>query len=83
VRKQYEIAECLVLGDSIIQNVESEHVRVQCFLGIRTEQLQRVTENRHLGSPDTLVILVGTNDVRRIANLDYVMGDIVYVCERE
>jgi hypothetical protein len=31
VRRQREGAECLVLGDSIIQNVESEHVRVQCF----------------------------------------------------
>jgi hypothetical protein len=31
VRKQREEAECLVLADSIIQNVESEHVRVRCF----------------------------------------------------
>jgi hypothetical protein len=53
-----------VLGDSIIQNVESEHVRVQCFPGIRTEQLQKVMENRDLGSPDTVVIHVGTNDLR-------------------
>jgi hypothetical protein len=27
VQRQHEDAECLVLGDSIIQNVESEHVR--------------------------------------------------------
>jgi hypothetical protein len=40
VRRQDEGAECLVLGDLIIWNVESERVRVQCFLGIRTEQLQ-------------------------------------------
>jgi ribosomal protein L37AE/L43A len=63
VRRQDECAKCLVLSDSIIRNVESEHVRVQCFPGIRTEQLQRVMENRDLGSPDTVVIHVGTNDL--------------------
>jgi hypothetical protein len=62
VRRQHESAECLVLGDSIIRNVESEYVRVQCFPGIRTEQLQRVMENRDLGRPDTVVIHVGAND---------------------
>jgi hypothetical protein len=41
VQKQSEEAECLVLGDSIIRNVESEHVRVQCYPGVRTEQLQK------------------------------------------
>jgi lysophospholipase L1-like esterase len=56
--------------------VESEHVRVEYFPGIRTEQLRRVTENRDLGSPDTLVIHVGTNDLGRTANLDYVKGDV-------
>jgi hypothetical protein len=58
VRRQREGAECLVLGDSIIWNVESVHVRVQCLLGIRTEQLQRVMGNRDPGSPDTVVIHV-------------------------
>jgi lysophospholipase L1-like esterase len=33
-------------------------------------------ENRDLGSPDTVVIDVGTNDLRRTANLEYVMGDV-------
>jgi hypothetical protein len=45
VQRQHEGAECLVMGDSIIWNVESD-VRVQCFAGIRTEQLQRIMENR-------------------------------------
>jgi hypothetical protein len=40
VRRQHEGAQCLVLGDSIIRNVESEHVRVQRFPKIRTEELQ-------------------------------------------
>ncbi|PNF38209.1 hypothetical protein B7P43_G13474 [Cryptotermes secundus] len=69
-------AECLVLGDSIIRNVEAEHMRVQCFPGIRTEQLQRVIDNRDLGASDTVAIHVGTNDLRRTGNLDYVMGDV-------
>jgi hypothetical protein len=76
VQRQDKGSECLVLGDSIIRNVESEHVSVQCFQGIRTEHLQRVTENRDLGSPDTVVIHVGTNDLRRTANLDYVVSDV-------
>ena len=45
--------ECLVLGDSIIRNVGTEctDMKVVCFLGIRTEQLHRVIENRDLGNP--------------------------------
>ena len=64
--------ECLVLGDSIIRNVriECSDIKVECFPDIRTEQLQRVIENRDLGSPDTVVIHVGTNDLRRTGNLD-------------
>ena len=70
--------ECLVLGDWIIGNVETEYtyVKVKCFPGIRTEQLLRVIENRDLGSSDTVVFHVGTNDLRRTGNLDYVMGDV-------
>jgi hypothetical protein len=45
-----------VLGDSIIHNMESDHVRLQCFPGIRADQLQRVMENQELGSPDTVVM---------------------------
>jgi hypothetical protein len=32
-------------------------------------------ENRDLRSPETVVINVGTNDLRRTENRDYVMGD--------
>jgi len=38
---------------------------VECFLGIRTEQMHRVMENRELRNPDTVVIHVGTNELRR------------------
>ena len=68
--------ECLVLGDSIIRNVGTEcpDIKVECFPGIRTQQLQRVIERRELGCPDSVVIHVGTNDLRRTGNLDYVNG---------
>jgi hypothetical protein len=49
---------------------------VQGFPGIRTEQLQIVLDNRDLGTPDTVVIRVGTNDPKRWLNLDYVMGEV-------
>jgi len=64
--------ECLVLGDSIIQNVGTEcpYIKVECFPGIRTEQLQRVIERKELGGPDSVIIHVGTNDLRRTGNLD-------------
>jgi hypothetical protein len=70
--------ECLVLGDSVIRNVASEcpNMKVECFPSVRTEQLQRFIETRELGSPDSVVIHVGTNDLRRTGNLDYVMGDV-------
>jgi hypothetical protein len=33
-------------------------------------------ENRDLGYSDTVVIHVGTNDVRRSRNLEYVKGEV-------
>ena len=67
-----------MLGDSIIRNVGTEYpdMKVECFPGIRTEQLLRVIERRELGSPDSVVIHVGTDDLRRTGNLNYVMGDV-------
>ena len=39
--------ECLVLGDWIIRSVGTEcsDMKVECFTGLRTERLQRDTEN--------------------------------------
>ena len=70
--------ECLVLGDSIIGNVgiECSDMKVECFSGIRMEQLHRVIENRDQGSPDTVIIHVVTDVLRRTGSLDYVMGDV-------
>ena len=70
--------KCLVLGDSIVRNVgaDKSDMRVECFPGIRTDQLRRVIQNRDLGCSDVVVIHVGTNDVRSSRNLDYVMGEV-------
>jgi hypothetical protein len=38
--------------------------------------LHIVIESRDLGSPDIVVFHMGTNDLRRIGNLDYVLGDV-------
>ncbi len=49
-------------------------MRVECFLGIRADQLRRVIENRDLGRADIVVVHEGTKDVRNFRNLDYIMG---------
>jgi hypothetical protein len=72
------VEKCLLLGDSIVRNVGTEkpNMRVECFPGIRADQLRIVMENRNVGYSDTVVIHVGTNDVRKSRNLDYVMGEV-------
>jgi len=70
--------KCFVLDDSIVRNVGTEeaNMRVECFPGIRADQLRRVMENRNFGHSDAFVIHVGTNDIRRSRNLDYIMGEV-------
>ena len=70
--------KCLVLGDSIVRSVgaENSNIRVECFPGIRADQLRRVIENRDLGKSNAVVIHVGTNDVRRSRNLGYIVGEV-------
>jgi len=69
---------CLVLGDSILRNVGAAkpNMRVECFPGIRDDQLRTVMENRDLGSAETVIIHVGTNDIRRYRDLDYMLGEV-------
>jgi hypothetical protein len=45
---------------------ECPDMKVECLPGIRTEQLQRVTENRNFGSPDAVVIHVGTMTLKEV-----------------
>jgi hypothetical protein len=54
---------------------ECSGLKVECFQGLRTEQLCRVIVNRDFGSPEAVVIHVGTNTVKRTGNLNYVLGD--------
>ena len=51
-------------------------MRVECFPGIRADQLRRVMESRDLGYSVAVVIHVGTNYVRRYRNLDYIMREM-------
>ena len=71
-------AKCMVVGDSVVGKVGAEHsdMMVECFPGIKTEQLHRVIEKRDLGSSETVVIDVGTNDLRTTGNLDSVTGEV-------
>jgi len=73
-----KFTKCLVVGDSIVRNVGAERadMKVECFPGIKTEQLYRVMEKRNLVSPDTVIIHVGTNDLKTTRNLDFVMGEV-------
>ena len=67
----------LVLDESIVRNVGTEqNMTIECFPGIRAEQLHKVMANKGLGSPDTFILHVGTNDLKRTVNLGYVMGEV-------
>ena len=73
-----KLTKCMTVGDSMLCNVGAEHVvmMVQCFPGIKTEQLHRVIEQKDPGSPETVIIHVGTNEWRTTINLDFVMGEV-------
>ena len=62
----------------MLHNVGAEYTEmlVECFGGIKNEQLHRVIEKRHLGSPETVIIHMGTNDLRKTKNLDFVFGEV-------
>jgi len=62
-----KVANCMVVSDSLLRIVGAEHadILVECFPGIKTEQLPRVIERRNVGSPETVIICVGTDDLSR------------------
>jgi hypothetical protein len=49
---------------------------VEFFQGIKTKQLHREIEKRDLGSPETVIIHMGTNDFRTKRNFDFVLGEV-------
>jgi len=44
------------------------------FQEIESEQLHRVIEKRDLVSPETVIILLSTNELRTTTNVDFVVG---------
>jgi len=62
----------------ITRNVgtDQNNMKAESFRGIRSEQLHGVLDNRDLGTADTVVIHVGTNNLKRSVNVDYVMGEV-------
>jgi lysophospholipase L1-like esterase len=71
-----KITKCVVVGDSALRNVGAEDADMECFPGIKTEHLHRVMEKRGLGCPETVIIRVGTNDLRTTRNVDIVMEEV-------
>jgi len=73
-----KVTKCLVVSDLIVRNVGAERadMKVECFPWIKTEQLHRVMGKRNLVSPYMVIIHVGTNDLKTMRNLDFVMGEV-------
>jgi hypothetical protein len=74
---KYKAAKCMVVGDSMVRNVGADQadIRVECYPGIKTEQLRKVIEKADLGGPENVVVHVGTNDLKTTRNLDMIMGE--------
>jgi hypothetical protein len=55
----------------MLHNFEAEHtdMTMECFQGIKTEQLPRMIEKRHLGSLETVIFHMGSNDLRATRKL--------------
>jgi hypothetical protein len=76
-----EFTKSRVVGDSILRNPGEEHaeMNVECFPGIKTEQLHRMMELQELGNPETVTIDVGANDMEKEQcrrNVDFVKGEL-------
>jgi len=78
VPAKQKVTKCMVVGYSVLRSVEEElaHMMVENFPGIKTEQLHRIVEKRDIGSPETVIIHVGTYELRTTRNLDFVMGGV-------
>jgi hypothetical protein len=51
----------MAVGDMFVHGVGAEHTDmiVECFPGVRTEELHKVIDKRDIGSPDIVIIHVG------------------------
>jgi hypothetical protein len=61
VTAKQKSAKCMVAGDSVVRGAGAEHTDmiVECFPGVRTEELHKVIDKRDIGSPDIVIIHVG------------------------
>jgi hypothetical protein len=68
----------------ITRNVgtDQNNMKTESFPGIRSEQLHGVLDNRDLGTADTVVIHVGTNNLKRSVNVDYVMVEVYLLVKK-
>ena len=68
----------------ITRNVgtDQNNMKTESFRGIRSEQLHGVLDNRDLGTADTVVIHVGTNNLKRSVNVDYVMIEVYLLVKK-
>jgi hypothetical protein len=57
----------MVVGGLMLPNVGAQHtdMMVESIQAIETEQLHKVVEKRGLSSPETVIIHMGTNDLRK------------------
>jgi len=78
VHEKHKVAKCMAVGDLMLHNFGAERTdkMVQCFQGIKTEQLHRVEGKRDLGSAESVIIHMGSNDLRTTKKLDFVLGEI-------
>jgi hypothetical protein len=67
VHAKQKTAKCMLVGYLILRSVGAEHtdMMVECFQGIKTEQLHREIEKRHLGRAEAFIIHMGTNTLRK------------------
>ena len=54
---------------------EDTDMVMECFQGIKNKELRRMIEKRHIGAPETIIIHMGTNDLKTTRNLDFVVGE--------
>ena len=71
-----KVAKCMVVCDLKLRNVRAEHtdMMVEWFQGIKNRSATPGDTKGHLGSSETVIIHMGTNDLRTTINLDFVVG---------
>jgi hypothetical protein len=78
VHTKQKVTKCMAVGDRMLCSFGAEYsdMSVECFQGIKTEPLHRVTEKRNLGTPENLIIHISTNKFRTTRNLDSVLVEV-------